>query len=513
MRAQQAAKLLGLFFLVSCDLMGGDTSNVKPITVESFTFTSSNEAEGRFNWQVSAPGAGRLECRLDTDDDGRAEYVMDCSKQEQPHTYSEAGPYTATLTAEDAQGRKKTAKREVQIKERSAEQAPKPSFVMTPQSGPAPLNITVDASSSEAPKGSSYRWDFGDGTTGIGLQAAHTYKNVGNYQVTLTVSYEGRGAEHVETVQVTEARANAPTKLTWQKVANAPIDRHEAFGGFAADGKLYVFGGYNVSTAEPTFKPTRRVDAYDPATNTWEQRQDLPVGLSHAGTAVAGEAIYFAGGYPEASNSLGQSFTTNKVWQYNVSTDTYTPLPDLPARYGGGALALLDGILYYYGGSDRNRNDTNDHWVLPLDGSATWTPAAGLPLPRNHLGSAVIDGKIYAVGGQSGQDGGATYHAEVSVYDPATDTWTAVAALPRALSHNNASTFAMEGRIIVLGGEYAYLKSIDNAYAYDPKTDRWSELTDLPLPKNAGVGGHTGGALYHVTGSTSVDAFKGVFVD
>ena len=64
-----------------------------------------------------------------------------------------------------------------------------------------------------------------------------------------------------------------------------------------------IFGGYNISAAKPKFKPTKRVDACNPVTNRWEQRKDLPIGLSHAGTVINGADIYFVGGYPEASNT------------------------------------------------------------------------------------------------------------------------------------------------------------------------------------------------------------------
>jgi len=360
--------------------------------------------------------------------------------------------------------------------------------------------------------------DAGDGTPEYTVTCptgsqTHSYTQTGTLRPVLTVA-DGAGREQTRAAEVTvepggDALLGSFTKLTWHPIADAPIDRHEAFGGFAADGKLYLFGGYS-DIARRRFKPTTQVDVYDPETDTWAQRSELPEGISHAGVAVDGEDIYFAGGYPEASTSFGQTFSTDKVWKYNIVTDAYTSFPDLPEAYGGGALALVNNTLHFYGGSDSDRRDSNDHWKLPLDGSGEWTPAARLPTPRNHLGSAVLHGKIYAVGGQSGQDEGAVYRDDVHVYDPQTDSWEAVASLPVALSHNNGSTFSMHGRIIVLGGEPAYLKAVDLAFAYDPETNTWQELTSMPMAKNAGVGGHLDGALYHVTGSTSEDAFKGV---
>lgn len=93
----------------------------------------------------------------------------------------------------------------------------------------------------------------------------------------------------------TAARTSTPpiTSITWSTGALSPIGRHESFGAFTSDGRLHVFGGY---TGAPDYTPTRRVDAYDPATDTWTRRRDLPTGLSHAGVAAGGRYVYFAGG-------------------------------------------------------------------------------------------------------------------------------------------------------------------------------------------------------------------------
>lgn len=64
--------------------------------------------------------------------------------------------------------------------------------------------VGFDASSSYAPDGTivSYAWDFGDGTTGVGMITEHVYNQKGTYVVTLTV----RDAENnigVDTLTVT----------------------------------------------------------------------------------------------------------------------------------------------------------------------------------------------------------------------------------------------------------------------------------------------------------------------
>lgn len=297
------------------------------------------------------------------------------------------------------------------------------------------------------------------------------------------------------------------TSIAWSSAAAAPLKRSEAFGTIA-NGTLYLFGGYY---GDPYFTPTPRADAYDPATNTWTRIANLPRGLSHVGVAEDGANIYLAGGYPAQSDGTGQNFSTRAVWKYNTSTNTYASMPPLPAARAGGVLVRLDRILHYFGGSDRNRVDSGTHWALNIDTGTAWTILTPMPTPRNHLGGAVFEGKMYAVGGQSGQDAAAIYRDNVDAYNPTTNTWTAVASLPQVRSHHTASTFVMGGRIIVVGGESAHRNAtLANVTAYNPATNSWTELTRLPVRRAAGVAGQVNGVLYETTGSMSTSTFKGV---
>ena len=67
---------------------------------------------------------------------------------------------------------------------------PTAAFTAGPASGNAPLTVSFDASSSTDADGSiaSYAWDFGDGTSGNGGMASHTYTATGIFTATLTVT-------------------------------------------------------------------------------------------------------------------------------------------------------------------------------------------------------------------------------------------------------------------------------------------------------------------------------------
>jgi len=66
---------------------------------------------------------------------------------------------------------------------------PVATFTSTPSEGSAPLSVSFDASGSYDPDGTvtSYRWTFGDGESGSGMYATHTYAQPRTYTVELTV--------------------------------------------------------------------------------------------------------------------------------------------------------------------------------------------------------------------------------------------------------------------------------------------------------------------------------------
>ena len=67
-----------------------------------------------------------------------------------------------------------------------SETPPVASFTSTPTSGTAPLTVAFTDTSTNTP--SSWYWDFGDGSSSILQNPAHTFTSVGTYTVALTVT-------------------------------------------------------------------------------------------------------------------------------------------------------------------------------------------------------------------------------------------------------------------------------------------------------------------------------------
>ena len=126
------------------------------------------------------------------------------------HTYLTAGNFAATLTVTDNRAATRTAA--IAISVATPNVVPVAVVSASPLSGDVPLDVAFDGSGSSDPDGSisSYAWDFGDGSTGVGVTISHTYLTAGNFAATLTVT-DNRGGTGTSSVDVLSAIPPTPT--------------------------------------------------------------------------------------------------------------------------------------------------------------------------------------------------------------------------------------------------------------------------------------------------------------
>lgn len=284
----------------------------------------------------------------------------------------------------------------------------------------------------------------------------------------------------------------ARESLSWTTGASMPQRREEGASA-VLNGRLYAFGGFY----DHTFDATGRVDAYNPATNTWQQRASMPEAITHAPTVVIGGEAWIFGGY--VGKDPGPA--TRRVYIYNPNTNAWRRGPDMPFARGAAAAARVDDRVYVFGGRDLTRTaDVPQTFEYNIK-SGAWAVRADLPNPRNHIAGAAVGGKVFAIGGQHNEASAAVNQRSVHRYDPVTNTWTAVASLPFAMSHNVASTFEYQGRIITVGGETSHNVATSAVLLYEPWRNRWRTLTSLPQERRAPQAGIINGKLYVAGGS------------
>ena len=127
----------------------------------------------------------------------------------------------------------------------------------------------------------------------------------------------------------------------WEQKADMQIPRFE-LSSSAVDGKIYIFGG--VKTVPPAWTVTAPVEAYDPATDTWGTKTDMPTPRGALSTSVVDGIIYTIGGW--------WGWTT--VEAYNPVANTWekkVPMPTIRSHF---STSVVNGIIYAIGGSKGN---------------------------------------------------------------------------------------------------------------------------------------------------------------
>ena len=204
------------FFGMGIFLLTGGWDCDEPDSEEPFAAIQVDKKEGKAPLKVKFDGANSH------DPDGNIEkYEWDfgtgsgVTGSSVTHTYSSPGSYEATLTVTDNDGYSDEDKVQIEVEAKpEPNQPPNASFSANPTNGTVPLQVNFNASNSSDPDGNirNYSWDFGDGTTGSGKTATHTFNSAGNYTVELKITDNDNATDTTtRTVSVNEQSNQAPT--------------------------------------------------------------------------------------------------------------------------------------------------------------------------------------------------------------------------------------------------------------------------------------------------------------
>jgi hypothetical protein len=323
---------------------------------------------------------------------------------------------------------------------------------------------------------------------------------------------------------ITIAHAQMPTS-PWKKGAPFPEPDEELYG-VAANGKLYVIGGWDDGKAGGLNYE------YDPATDKWTKKQPMPKPAHHAALAAANGKIYVMGGFVAPSETalpLGAAWQPiDNAWQYDPVADTWKSLAPLPSKRGSAVAVEAGGKIYTIGGATTMEGrvlndslgrlgDSKDPFFTAFGPSRVlsinevydpatnkWEARQPMSVPRNHAFASAVNGKIYVIGGRTGHGFilTATNTDVVEEYDPVSDSWNAPKErMPTARSGGVAGT---DGRRIYVAGGEVTTQELVGAFraieAYDTLTDSWSTLPSMPMPRHGAAGAVIGNHLHLVSG-------------
>lgn len=274
-----------------------------------------------------------------------------------------------------------------------------------------------------------------------------------------------------------------------------------SFGAARIGDAIYVYGGHTGEahsySSEGQSNQLLQLDLNAPA-SPWKT---LAEGERLQGLALVahGQRLIIIGGFT-ALNAAGAEHDLHSratVRAFDTATGHWSDLPSLPAGRSSHDAAILGDTIYLIGGWNMDGDmETQWHssaWSLNLsEVDPKWTELPAPGFERRALAVVAHAGKVYAIGGMD--HAGPT--RKVSIFDPATKTWTDGPSLigEQNMDGFGASGWSTGGQLIVTtySGDIQRLASDGSAWKVIGKTkDARFFNRLLPLNENSlvSVGG------------------------
>lgn len=290
----------------------------------------------------------------------------------------------------------------------------------------------------------------------------------------------GGRAPALSTVDVYDPQTNA-----WHAAANMPTPRVAAPTAVFSN-EIYVFGGFDRKGARGAHRYKTSVEMYDTGTDTWVKKRDMPTLRNSFATAVVDGKIYVIGGSIH-DKKLDRDVATGLVEVYDPLTNRWEKRADMPTERGETDAVVVDGKIYVLGGytwlraprlaprfvrSIEEYNPKTDQWHQLPD----------MPMLKGWFASVAVDNEIYTIGGL-GLENERKRIGDVDVYNPGTNKWRKIEpmTIPKTTTE-----IVIKGTIYAFGGlkDGGQFSPIVEAYdtgflVVDPKDKRlthWGEL-------------------------------------
>ncbi len=243
--------------------------------------------------------------------------------------------------------------------------------------------------------------------------------------------------------------------ITWTNLPDAPVTVCRA--GIGRIGNyVYIFGGQGTGGGSTAL-------AFNLTTQQWETSSAPTITGSNWVAAVVGDSMLYL--WPATMATTIQAFTPTGggptgVWSY---------VAEYPITTCMNAIAWDEGNFIYSACSFSTNLDLVYRFNLTTQ---SFEQLANLPQGRGYAGGAFANGKFYVLGGSLGSYTNTTY-----AYDPATNTWATMAPMIKASSFNCFNT-ACDGNLIYLvgggGGNATSIPATDTVQVYNTTADTWT---------------------------------------
>jgi N-acetylneuraminic acid mutarotase len=232
---------------------------------------------------------------------------------------------------------------------------------------------------------------------------------------------------------------------TWHQLRPLPAPRVMA-GATTINGKIYVAGGESriEDRADPHYGDPvlhKSLFVYDPGTNTWTRKADMPRPGWALQAAVLGRLYVYVDG---------------SFFAYSPRIDRWVTLQPPPSRHDVGVMAEVMGKVYLTSGmTQATVNADNGELDVYDPATRAWTVKSPMRLPSPFMTATSLHNKLWVTSGPSEFVSTPDFEGYVSnrgveIYDPVSDQWHEG---PLMLKHSRqGASVYVGGRLYVLGG-------------------------------------------------------------
>ncbi|HSL10597.1 MAG TPA: kelch repeat-containing protein [Actinomycetota bacterium] len=173
-----------------------------------------------------------------------------------------------------------------------------------------------------------------------------------------------------------------------------------------------------------------------------------------------------------------------------VRPGTWEDRPPAPIRRNEASHVFVNGEFHLLG--MRKQHDVYDPTT------ETWSRGAPLPLRVSMVQAVVLGGKIYVIGGVRRWRLPSKVSGRVQIYDPATNTWSEGAKMPRPRGAGGVAVY--KGKIYYAGGIRRGGQPVPYFDVYNPASDTWKKLPNMPVGRDHFHAAVASGAFWAIGG-------------
>lgn len=272
-------------------------------------------------------------------------------------------------------------------------------------------------------------------------------------------------------------------------------------------GTVYLFGGTNITPTQGTLSgplhPAGDLlnDLWCYKNQEWKKIEPTGTGPSprHSHAAAVLDGLMYVYGGTDGTNVF------NEMWEYDPVADQWTQKPwtgpyNAPQVYENTLASGGDSsnYLYLYGGRDQNGNLRTASYrynVKTGEASSVWVP--NNPGVRAGASTVEYEGKVYLFGGIGGEP--PTYQNDVWVFDPQSGQWTKLEpqrdpdhGFPPPRAYAIINKLAKIAGVIAVSHGNDSKQEFDDYWHLDLTRNQWTNIQFLKMTRTRSAAGALG---------------------